>query len=340
MISKKRKQHYVFQAYLSAWTENNQLWCKRPDCEPFKTTTMNVGQERDFYRIKPLNIHEIKFLELFLPEMSQESKKAFFDHIDHYLMPLKYQTLVQKIKQEFELKFDRSIPEKIKNQISQLEEFVDVMINNAEEDYYSDIEGDAIVWIDLLKMGDSSFYYKNDVEKNDFFDDNNFDFLFSICTQYFRTKAIKERWISNAGFILNELRSKNAKFNECNINLENITHHYFWYTKNACAYLLHKNNSHLTVLINETDIPFITSDQPVINLKADYQNLSEVSTELVFFYPISPNIAIAVNDDNIEKRLLITNEQVDEYNSAIIASSFQNIFSSSEDIFERYSHLL
>lgn len=49
----------------------------------------------------------------------------------------------------------------------------------------------------------------------------------------------------------------------------------FWYIATVCTYYLWKKNAYLTILVNKTDLPFITLDQPVINLKADYQNLGQ-----------------------------------------------------------------
>lgn len=75
-------------------------------------------------------------------------------------------------------------------------------------------------------------------------------------------------------------------------------------------------------MINETDIPFITSDQPVINLCANYKQLGEGTKELVFYYPISPN---TINDENSQDKIMLNIEKVDEYNNAIVNASY-NIF--------------
>lgn len=83
-MEKKRKQHYVFQAYLDAWTENGKLWCMY-DKKTFQTGTMNVAQERDFYRIKPLNEDEKRFYDIFLSTLHPDVKKQLEAHRDTYL---------------------------------------------------------------------------------------------------------------------------------------------------------------------------------------------------------------------------------------------------------------
>lgn len=68
-VELKYKQHYVFQRYLSAWTTNNQLWCNR-NGKKFSTGTINVAQQRDFYRIMDLNEDEKKFLSTHLMNLA------------------------------------------------------------------------------------------------------------------------------------------------------------------------------------------------------------------------------------------------------------------------------
>ena len=64
METKKRKHHYVFQAYLKGWATNGMVWCLRGSSKPFNTSTENVLQERDFYRVKLLNADEMKFVDI------------------------------------------------------------------------------------------------------------------------------------------------------------------------------------------------------------------------------------------------------------------------------------
>lgn len=152
MEDKKRRQHYVFQSYLNAWTNEEQLWCMRNKKNKFKTGTINVAQERDFYRIKPLNADEKKFCNLFLKRMSVDVQKAMSSHVNDYLKPIELQRQVELIKCVSMAKFgsyDR-IPDEIKDDILKLENEVDIYINNAEEDYHSEIESESIRWMDWL----------------------------------------------------------------------------------------------------------------------------------------------------------------------------------------------
>lgn len=339
MDNKKRKQHYVFQAYLNSWTDDGKLCCMRDKKNVFKTGTINVAQERDFYRIKPLNEDEKKFYNLFINRMPADVQKALSNHMNIYLMPIKLQEYLKRLKSLFELKFGGydGIPDNTKEDILKLENMIDIAINNTEEDYHSDIEGEGAEWLKLLQEKNTSFYYKKNKEtRNEEDNDEQFNFIFFICTQYFRTKAIRERWISNLEPCLNHPQWNSLNIPRENIHLENLAHHFFWYIQSICAYNLKKKNAHLTLLINETDIPFLTSDQPVINICANYKQLDEETKELVLYYPISPKIAITINDENLENEIKLNVEKVDEYNSAIINASYQNIFADKLEVLERY----
>ena len=256
-----------------------------------------------------------------------------------YLKIIDMQECINVLKGIIESKFgdyDR-VPDEIKGIILKLENKIDIAINNTEEDYHSDIECEGINWINLLKEKNTSFYYdKNNETINKECDNEQFNFIFFICTQYFRTKAIKERWISSFKPCLNNPNLGSMNIKGENIHLENLAHHFFWYIQNSCVYNLKKKNAHLTLLINETDIPFITSDQPVINICANYQQLSEETKELILYYPISPNIAITINDENLEDEIKLNVEKVDEYNNAIINASYQYIFADRLEVIERY----
>jgi hypothetical protein len=76
---------------------------------------------------------------------------------------------------------------------------------------------------------------------------------------------------------------------------------------------------------------FLTSDNPVILLKAtrkrDYEgNILDEAISLVFF-PLSPNLAVLINDKNSNKRVMVDKETVDLLNDALINQSDQYIIS-------------
>lgn len=339
MEQKKRKHHYVFQRYLSAWTINGKLWCER-EGKVFSTGTGDVAQERDFYRLRPLNEDEIRFHNMVLGNGSPEVQRAMSIHMDAYLQPIKWQIQVTGLKRLLELRFGgySKIPVELQEGIKELEQLTDTAVNNTDEDYYCEIEGEGSKWLNQLQKYDTSFYYenRNSIVDLGYYDDEQFHFLYFVCVQYFRTKAVRERWIASFGHCLDDPRFSRLNIPRENINLENLLPHVIWDVQNMAAFTLRNKNAPLTLLVNKTKIPFITSDQPVINLCADYKKPEEEANGLIFYYPISPGVAILLNGKDTQNEVCLTEDKVDFYNKAIVQASYQCVFANKREVIEQY----
>lgn len=84
MKPKTKKQHYVWQHYLRAWTIDNQIYCKRGD-SVFRTSTENVAQERYFYEAKQLNDNEILFVRDFIARLHPSGHQLLSNTFEDYL---------------------------------------------------------------------------------------------------------------------------------------------------------------------------------------------------------------------------------------------------------------
>ncbi len=74
------------------------------------------------------------------------------------------------------------------------------------------------------------------------------------------------------------------------------------------------SSSKTSLLKNETDFPFITGDQPVINIKSDYD--CTPAKEIRLYYPISPKLALLFDEKELFDNL-ISAEDVLFYNKKI-----------------------
>ena len=86
-----------------------------------------------------------------------------------------------------------------------------------------------------------------------------------------------------------------------------------------------------TGICSETDLPFITSDQPVINIKAEVGE--KVPEELVLYYPLSPKVAVIINGGKGEKRIEKKHE-IDKYNKMIFDHSFEYVIADRKEVLE------
>lgn len=337
MGDKKRRQHFVYQGYLRAWTNENKLYClRKADKVPFQTSTRNVANKRNFYRIKQLNEDEILMFRLSVQDIESNHKQEVYDFINENQELFQKQKETKFMKQLFEDYFgdSDSIPSDLVEKLDKCDAELDVEINNKMEDFYGESEAISSLWLDDLKEKNSDFYYSKGESNSP--SKLKKEFLSFLCLQYFRTDAVRSRWASHFEKVLSHPILSTLGIYRDNVDLENIAQPFFKLLSLNLTDNLLVRDVPLTVLINDSTVPFITSDQPIINLEADYNNLNEDLTELCFFYPISPYIAILINDDDSEKTVKIDDAQVDKLNQKMIDASYEAVYASDQDIFKRY----
>ena len=285
-MDKKHRQHYVSQYYLKSWhNDKEQIICRRKGIV-FPSDVQNVVQQRDFYRVRYLNSDEIKFLKAIWVKEDKTVFDALMKHVTDCQNLFKIEKSIKDGEEKLIKKYETydKIPVDIKDSIAEYKEQHDIIINNTEEEFLSEIENETYSWIITLKNNVNDFL--NNVEKYTVFMD--------VAVQYFRTKAQKQRWVQRMKRVFEQEEFddnffKSLNITKENINLENLTHHFFWYLQTKLAVALKAKDAHITVINNNTDVPFMTSDQPVINIYADYSENNETVDDLYCitrFHPI------------------------------------------------------
>lgn len=143
--------------------------------------------------------------------------------------------------------------------------------------------------------------------------------------QYFRTKimmnSIKE--VFNKNLNDNQFCTKNG-IEPSTVNVNNLITPYLLFLS-----MTSNDDFDITVIKNETNVDFITCDQPIINLCANYKT-NDAPEEFIFYYPVSPKIAILVNSrvnsilervTSINKINMLNNKIVDAHGDFLFASS-------------------
>lgn len=321
-MNKKRDHHYVFQAYLKRWTNSDEkLWCLR-EGKIFDVKTRNIAFEKDFYRIATLNDKEKEFIRLFFNKSSDGFKKELENFLNLYTSFDQSQNIFHKMRSYLPL----DCPE-IDSTMDEIDLMVDVAKNNALEDTLAQTEREACVWLESLCDKNLDFFYNLNNGENE-------RFISFLCTQYYRTKRMKDITLN----ILKEAEGKfvNEQFPKGSIKASNLYQPMLILVSSKCSDALLK--AKLKLIVNNTSLPFITSDQPVINTKADYTNSSFNSiAELVFYYPISPKIAILLNDKSTSVQEEIDDEKtVREFNDLLSKASYNMLFADNPDILSEY----
>ncbi len=96
---------------------------------------------------------------------------------------------------------------------------------------------------------------------------------------------------------------------------------------------LYRDRGRFTIVLldNRTDTPFITGDQPIINMHATYE--PGAPEKLEFFYPISPQKAMLLLESSDHSQA-VTVENVLRYNNLIARNSYEQVFSNSREYLE------
>jgi hypothetical protein len=294
---KKRRHHYVWRQYLNSWTEDEKIWCKRGDTV-FSADLMNIGQQRDFYRLKELSDQDAAWIRRFVAKGgSEELRKTNLGWIDTFRMPFKVKNFVEKN--------NLSTPE-IKKEI-------DIQINNTEENLHMRFEQEGGKYLSRLLDRDVSFF-KNQLEA--------LEFSHFLSLQYMRTKRM-EREIT-AQFV----DSKDVNMEAVWPVLRHVT------SLNIATGILQDPKSYKLVLLEDASgVGFITGDQPVINTHSVGMDKLAPINDHEFYYPLSREIAVLLtNRDEYQgaNTVRIDREKVEWFNRAIYDMSHEQIYGSSK----------
>lgn len=294
----KKRQHYVSRYYLKAWTnQKEQINCLREQ-KNFKSNLMGVAQENLFYELQNLNNTEINFVESIINKSNnQKLRKLNMNWLESY-------TKIHDIEKMFEVFINKS---------DTIKEKINIFKKNFEEDCHGDIEKIGHKYLDLIRNKNIDFYY----DKNS---SGRLKFLHYLCVQYFRTNNIKQR-------VINDFKDEPIDMSRIYPVTANI------FATNL-SYNLHMDKTmNLFLLINNTNLEFITGDQPVLNTYGVYKDGELKDDEFELYYPISPKLAVLISDKNINDKVINISDEnkINEYNKFIVHSSYEQIFATNEE---------
>jgi hypothetical protein len=292
VVKTTKNQHYVFQAYLRAWAENDLIYCLR-DGKVFHPNLAGVACERFFYRLQELTPKELELVENFFREHPSESlKTAQRDFMFLYFFPT-------RLKKQLG---DAVHPE--------LLAALDKLIAEGEEDYHQRVEDDLLIFLRQMLTGSTDFYTD---------DEQAARFLNALCIQFMRTKQVREAAVNQIG----------TNFKSCDVRrMMGVLCPLMAMAVGQSLYVDRKKFK-LVLLDNDTDTPFITADQPIINLQATHTG--KPPEELELFYPLSPRKAMLLLESSSKRsEFLLGAASVNNYNMMMVKNSHQQVFSNSK----------
>ncbi|MEQ4575867.1 MAG: DUF4238 domain-containing protein [Gammaproteobacteria bacterium] len=292
-----RRQHTVWRNYLRAWAQDGKIWCAM-DGKVFRAALMNVGQERDFYEIRDLMDSDVDIIRKTLIDAISNpiQKKAASDWLPIFQM-------VSKTRKHFEdMGIDAS--EALRPMYIQLEELL-----------HSEIERNATPLLERLLVADR-FCLDGDKEYG--------VFVHYVMTQYFRTSRIKQNLQRGIGDLAPDGYVDRA--------IGVIRH--ICATASAITLISSKNALRPYLVLNGSGVPFITGDQPVINIIAAKAGFDTLVDDCEFYYPLSPGKALFISrSDDYSSGWIKDSESVKYLNRLIARSAEKQIYASDESEF-------
>ena len=202
---------------------------------------------------------------------------------------------------------------------------VDVALHNIEEDYYGQMENIALSYLDSIISENLSFFES---------DEDHMKFILFVCFQYVRTKKIYDNMKSFYDYTDKKRR-----------NMQNAA----WYLRqygaiNLGAHICSDRRLWKLVLLrNQTSIPFVTCDQPVLNTYLYGMPKLALPSDLEFYYPITPRLAVLLTRDerySYTDKSNINEIEVNTYNALSVDASHEQIYANEEAILDNLKRLI
>lgn len=299
------RQHHVAQFYLRAWASPKRLFVLQ-DGTVRKAAVKDVAVQNRFYKLRELTPRDEEFVRLWISVLPQHSHES-------HLRTLAVLTLPFRMKRQLS-EVNRKYPE--------IDEHFQQWIINQQESWHSNIEDGAAPLLKRLQSGDLSFFENKD--------DCILFYLF-LPLQLFRTKASKDQIIARIEAAAPEVIS-GVNIDNCWIALTEIMAHTV-----GGSLFFQRDRRRPVVVQNNTGVPFITGDQPVLNIA---RQPGEEVEHLMLYYPLSPTTAFILTEiDGVSPYFsdTLTEADVHYLNERMAQNSYMQVFGDSAAALQPYA---
>jgi hypothetical protein len=288
--------HHTPRRYLLPWADADEriAWYGYDKVDRSGLTV--VGGENDFYKLKELTVPDIDCLKLFIDGLREIGRDGHRRYLEMYTLP----TRIRRNLEESHIQN----PEAMKQ--------LEVVISNLNENYHAAIENGFWPYLEAIKNRDFSFY--EDPQKA-------IGFFHGLYVQYFRTKALRERLCKKENILFDDMERV------CDVLS------YILAVEAGGSFFVNRNEFRILVLDNHTEVPFITSDQPIINMLTSGGSW-DVPEKMELYYPLSPTQAMLYLETATPIGGISTSVSIDEahrYNMMMLDHCAFRVFSNSEE---------
>ena len=260
----KKKQHYVSQFYLKAWSKNkDHIYACDLKSQPFLVRTNATAYSNFFYRVSPLSIEGIAALK----------NIAQMLHAENTIIYKKIIQSINRIVFKGEL-FKRTSCAKQDQSYDETNELLKEFKTNIIEEYFAYFENKASPIIKKILESEEIYINKQEYK----------NLLFFITLQLLRSKKVLDR--ANSEFKKYHPILTNDEMYTISIYVSLIM-------SEKLSQSLNNDLNTLHIVKNRTNVNIITSDNPCVNYKFHESN----NTEFECILPISPYIYLILKEN-------------------------------------------
>lgn len=305
-LQAKKQHHYVWEYYLKKWAIDEKVFWITPKRKIAHDSPKGMCRTQALYKINTLEPQDIEFIKAHFRPLSNDLRQVHIKKLEYFIK-------VSKILDTYARLEENGHDFKIEKE--------SLLFNPLENDYCG-IESGAKPAMDSLTSDDP---HTLETPKN-------LICLYSyIGHQITRTLGFKQKFFSL--FEENKTSPSAQQFHR------KLTEKNWWFLSYmfgyniGCSLYRDRLNEPLIILKNTTAIPFITSDNPVINIYPGNTNdLMDI------YFPLSPQHALLICASEKWKFLEpnLTGSNVHILNTIVAQKAHFSIYSSSKESIEHY----
>ncbi|MGB6688282.1 MAG: DUF4238 domain-containing protein [Terracidiphilus sp.] len=286
----KKLNHFVSRFYLGAWAGGEYIFCLMRG-KVFRPNLMGVASENYFYRLQELTDEDLALIGRFIDESPEPARETYRQIVRRHMAPI----VAKKVLEE-----EGGTPQQF--------ELAEKLVREINEDLHTAVEESFNPFITSMIQGDISFLDQTDTRAQ---------FYGGLNIQYTRTK-----------FIRGTMRTMPRERFDQYMRLSNLL--VIILALNVGASMFGDADNRIPYLLeNKSTVPFVTADQPIINLAANPTNMDPVE-RFELYYPLSPIRALLLLEPKsrfIPKSLSVSEQDARWFNLRIAANAFRQVFS-------------
>ncbi len=303
---RKRRHHYVPQFYLKPWAKDNRVFCLRAG-KIKQLGLRDVGVAQDFYAVGDLTPDDVEFL-----------RQAVIAH-----SPTGARRLHNELLRDFAVAAAANRLCKVKPEMAEhAKEQIRAVVSNLDENYHESIERELQIAINCMLSGSIDFFHSVEAAGM---------FLRAVALFSLRTKRTRERMkkavrVPLVGFDFDRIYGPMIHMFAVDI---------------GGSLLLDRARYRIVLLDNDTDVPFITGDQPVLNIHEE-RDENGTPRDVEWYMPLSPKLAMLfVLAERAPDALLvsITAEEARNYCMRIAKNHHDQLYGANEQALLPYASI-